>query len=282
MVTNGSTTICLGEPSSGNILTIYNGLFLARDVSIGSYESTGSLIINGGTTILSSNLLVGQVNSEAFLSISGGQIFVTNAPMVLDDGGSCAVSGGELMAQTVVAGVFAAGSLSVNSGTVTVSAGITLGDCSETFAFGTASVSGEQLTVTNSSHNAFIDVQNGQLSISSGTAQVDQLVMTNSCSEFIHTGGTLIVGNVILDPNAFRIVSVTRQSNDVLVSWLMAPGATNALQASNGTINGSYTSNTFTDIFIVTNNTTTATLTNFLDHGAATNKFRYYRARLSL
>ena len=91
-------------------------------------------------------------------------------------------------------------------------------------------------------------------------------------------GGTLLVGNVILDPNAFRIVSATRQSNDVLVSWLMAPGATNALQASNG----SYTSNNFTDIFIVTNNTMTGVLTNYLDLGAATNKSRYYRARLSL
>ena len=105
--------------------------------------------------------------------------------------------------------------------------------------------------------------------------------MTNTCSSLVHTGGTLIVGNVILDPNAFRIVSVTPQSNNVLVSWLMAPGATNALQASNGTTNGSYTSNTFTDIFIVTNNTTTGTLTNFLDLGAATNQSRYYRARLS-
>ncbi len=136
--------------------------------------------------------------------------------------------------------------------------------------------------MTNTAHTAFVDVQDGELTVDGGTLQVDTLVMTNACSSFSHTGGTLIVGSVILDPNAFRIVSVTRQSNNVLVSWLMAPGATNALQASNGTINGSYTTNTFTDIFIVTNNTTTGTLTNFLDLGAATNKSRYYRARLSL
>jgi hypothetical protein len=44
---------------------------------------------------------------------------------------------------------------------------------------------------------------------------------------------------------------------------------------------GGYTNNTFTDIFLVTNNTTTGTLTNYLDIGAATNKpSRYYRARL--
>ena len=157
-----------------------------------------------------------------------------------------------------------------------------MGDCSGN-GVGFLSVSGGQLTVTNSSHDAFIDIQNGQLTLSSGTLQVDKLVMTNTCSSLVHTGGgTLIVGNVILDPNAFRIVSVTPQSNNVLVSWLMAPGATNALQASNGTIDGSYTTNNFTNIFIVTNNTTTGTLTNFLDLGAATNKSRYYRARLSL
>jgi hypothetical protein len=103
-----------------------------------------------------------------------------------------------------------------------------------------------------------------------------------SCGHFIHTGGTLIIGSVIVDPNAFRIVSVAPQGKDLLVTWLMAPGATNALQATSGGTHGSYTTNGFTDIFIVTNNTTTGALTNYLDVGGATNKpSRYYRARLA-
>jgi hypothetical protein len=91
----------------------------------------------------------------------------------------------------------------------------------------------------------------------------------------------LIVGNVVLDPNTFRIVSITPQGNDMLVMWMMGPGATNTLQATNGGPGHGYNTNGFTDIFIVTNNTTVGTLTNYLDIGAATNALaRYYRARL--
>jgi hypothetical protein len=62
----------------------------------------------------------------------------------------------------------------------------------------------------------------------------------------------------------------------------MAPGQTNALQAIAGGTLSSYTTNGFADIFIVTNNTTTGSLTNYLDVGAATNvPSRFYRARLA-
>jgi len=54
------------------------------------------------------------------------------------------------------------------------------------------------------------------------------------------------------------------------------------LQATAGGIDGSYTSNGFTDIFVVTNNITVGAITNYLDIGAATNTpSRFYRARLA-
>jgi hypothetical protein len=144
------------------------------------------------------------------------------------------------------------------------------------------SLNGGQLIVTNAASTGFIDIQNGQLVLSGGILQVDKLVMTNTCSSFLHTGGTLIVGSVILDPNAFAITSIAREGNNLRVTWLMAPGQTNALQVSSGGTHGSYNTNTFTDLFIVTNNTISGALTNYLDIGAATNTpSRYYRARLS-
>jgi len=136
------------------------------------------------------------------------------------------------------------------------------------------------VVVTNASHTAVLDVR-GKMVINDGTVIVDTLVITNPCAIFAHTGGTLIVGSVVLDPNTFRIVSVVRQSNDMLVTWMMGPGATNALQATAGDGSGGYSTNSFTDIFVVTNNSSIGTLTNYLDTGAATNKpARYYRARL--
>jgi hypothetical protein len=62
---------------------------------------------------------------------------------------------------------------------------------------------------------------------------------------------------------------------------MMGPGATNALQAAAGNPSGGYTTNAFTDIFVVTNNSAAGTLTNYLDVGGATNKpARYYRVWL--
>jgi hypothetical protein len=280
VVTNGTTSLGVGEPSGLNSMTVSNGLFLARDVYVGSFMSDDALSISGGTSIFSSNLQIGAVLPGATVSITGGQLFVTNAPIVVEGEAQCGVSGGQLAAKTIQ--LYEAATLTVNGGSVTVSEGITLGDCNNDVTDGYASVDGGQLIVTNAAHTGFIDVRDGQLVLSNGVLQVDKLVMTNTCSQFIHTGGTLIVGSVILDPNAFRITSVAREGNNLRITWLMAPGQTNALQAIAGGTLSSYTTNGFADIFIVTNNTTTGSLTNYLDVGAATNvPSRFYRARLA-
>jgi hypothetical protein len=106
--------------------------------------------------------------------------------------------------------------------------------------------------------------------------------MTNTCSSLIHTGGTLIAGSVVLDPNAFGVTSVDREGNNLRVTWLMGPGQINALQATSVRTSRHHTTNDFTDIFVVMNNTTPGVVTNFLDVGVATNiPPRNYRARLA-
>jgi hypothetical protein len=74
-----------------------------------------------------------------------------------------------------------------------------------------------------------------------------------------------------------RIVSVARQTTDVVMTWTTAGGRINALERSAGS-NGSF-SNNFAAIFTVTN--TVGTITNYLDLSAATNvPSLYYRIRL--
>ena len=51
------------------------------------------------------------------------------------------------------------------------------------------------------------------------------------------------------NPNTFQITAITKQGNNVLVTWQMGAGPTNALQAAPGGSHGSYTTNGFTDIF---------------------------------
>jgi hypothetical protein len=79
--------------------------------------------------------------------------------------------------------------------------------------------------------------------------------------------------------SSFRITSILRAGSDILVSWMMGSGKTNALQWTTGAGNGSYQTNNFADLFIVTN--TIDSTTNYLDGGGATNlPSRYYRIRL--
>ena len=281
VVTNGETRLGLGTPSSGN-MAVSRGLFRARDVYVGANQSTGGLFIDGGISILSSNLQIGVENSDATVSITGGQLVVTNAPIVVDDQGQCIVSGGRLTARTIELGRFAEGTLMVDGGSVTASEGITLGDCSDDLAVGYASVDGGRVTVTNPTGTGFIDVRNGQLILGSGVVHVDKLVMTNTCSSLIHTGGTLIVGSVVLDPEAFGVTSVVQEGDNLRVTWLMGPGQINALQGTSVRTYRHHTTNDFVDIFVVTNNTTPGVVTNYLDVGAATNiPPRLYRARLA-
>ena len=78
--------------------------------------------------------------------------------------------------------------------------------------------------------------------------------------------------------SAFRITSIASTENDVLVTWTMGSGKTNALQATTGDVTGGFTNN-FADLFIATN--TVGTTTNYLDVGAVTNvPARFYRVRL--
>jgi hypothetical protein len=81
------------------------------------------------------------------------------------------------------------------------------------------------------------------------------------------------------DVSVFRITSVGVTGIDVVVTWSMGQGKTNALQSTAGDLNSSYNTNGFADIFTVTNAVTSTT--NCFDIGAATNfPARYYRARV--
>jgi hypothetical protein len=98
------------------------------------------------------------------------------------------------------------------------------------------------------------------------------------------TGFTVLQDYLVgIDPTNsatyFHITSVARTSNNISVTWMMGPGKTNGLQFTAGAGDGSYQTNSFADIFTVTN--TVGSVTNYLDVGGATNQpARFYRVRL--
>lgn len=75
----------------------------------------------------------------------------------------------------------------------------------------------------------------------------------------------------------FRITAISREGNDMRVTWLSAARNTNALEVATGAA-GAFPTN-FASLFIVTN--AVGTSTNYLDPGAITNGSRFYRVRLN-
>ena len=302
IMTNSLITL-VGCDGSGE-LDLLDGTNIFGPMEVGGDSgSQGTLSVAGGVNTLQSGLYVGSsLGATGAVWLTGGQLITTNlATCIASWGyGVATVSNGSWVGSTMLVGVHSSlapitnsdgvavtssqtshGIVIVDGGSMTLYSKMVLGNC-PTGGIGVLNVMGGSLYVTNAAHNAFIDMRSGQMTLAGGTVQVDKLVMTNSCGSFLHTGGTLVVGSVVLDPNSFRIVSVSPQGNDILITWLMAPGITNALQAAAGNSDGSYGTNGFTDIFVVTNNSSIGSLTNYLDIGAATNSpAHYYRARLA-
>ncbi|HUJ72670.1 MAG TPA: hypothetical protein VLZ30_10515, partial [Verrucomicrobiae bacterium] len=165
-------------------------------LAVGTY-GTGSVWIVGGPLTLPSNGLT-QVGAASFFAPGFGQITISNGTwecasvqLVPDamDGPSSAETG--------------MGVLTIAGGMSEVWSNLTVGNAA---CIGTSvvSVTGGALFVTNATHNAVLDIGGGTFTFSSGLVVVDQLVMTNECGRFIHTGGTLVISstNMLADASA--------------------------------------------------------------------------------
>lgn len=282
----------LGQNGDNSSLVISNGGMVAVGESsfIGSAASSSNnnVLVTGSGSVWSNalSLDVGASGGANSVVISNGGQVVDSTGYVGENSGSSnnavrVVDGGVWQNNAVYVGYQGSSNvLEVAGGSVgatNLTVGFSSALCNNLLQLDSGSV-----IVTNAAHTATLEVRHGALILDGGMLQTDTLVMTNSCAFFVHTSGTLIVGSVVLDPNTFRITSITPQGDDLLITWMMGPGATNALQVTSGGADGSYNTNGFSDIFIVTNNTTVGTVTNYLDIGAATNlPARYYRARLA-
>ncbi len=295
-VLGGYTIVGLAAPSNAVVVTGPGSVFSNSAFSGGSLIiSNGAQVVSGRGTV-SSALVTGagsvwNISTELSFPYYAGLV-ISNGGLVVDGStimGSGDVTDSNNTVRVVNGGTWQSGVLYVGDGGSSNSVVISGGSVSaanlvvgfaSTLCNNVLELDSGSVTVTNGG-TGVLEVRYGELILSGGVLQADTLVITNPCAQFVHTGGTLIVSNVVLDPNTFRIVSVARQSSDMLVTWMMGPGATNTLQATAGDGSGGYSTNGFKDIFIVTNNTTVGTVTNFFDIGAATNKpARYYRARL--
>ncbi len=317
----GRGQMVLGDLSVGNqLITSNGGAIYSSSIIFGNNtsSSSNSAIVTGAGSVWNlgpiggGSLEVGNGGQHSQLTIADGgavhvthgyigfagkndMVTVTGAGAVWDDmfdlyignngkTNTLTIGAGGTVTATNLYVSYLAGSvgnqIDVEGGTMLVVSNATIGnaDCTSS---GTITIDTGELIVTNAAHNAVLEVLSGALTLNGGTTVVDRLVITNACARFIHAGGTLIVGSYVFDTNKFRSTAVVPSSNDVLLTWMMGPGATNALQAAPGNPSGGFTTDAFIDIFVVTNNSAAGTVTNYLDVGAGTNKpARYYRVRL--
>ncbi len=192
-------------------MIVSNGVWQGVDTTVdaggtinGVPAGCGTLTIAGGSVLMSDGISLSfQGSTTGTVWMTGGQLAIgSEASIGVIGVGRMIVSNGTWQTQFVMLGSFAGaeGDLTVVGGTNIANTKLTIGtaNCSAT---GTLTVVGGTLFVTNDSGNAVLDVESGTFTLSSGTVVVDQFVMTNACAHFVRTGGTLIYGSALLNPN---------------------------------------------------------------------------------
>jgi hypothetical protein len=257
-----SSFLYLGNQGMGQ-MTVSNGNPLMNDMFVGAAAGgQGTLTLAGGSSSMYSSLTLGAADCSATgtVIVAGGNLFVTNA------------------AHSAVLEV-QSGTFILNSGVVDVDIFVMTNPCAHFIRTGG--------TLSYTSAILLSSRDDDGDGIPNGYEQAHDLDPLNAVDANLDPDGDgmsnlqeYLAGTDPQDStSSFRITSEVKTGNNVRVTWMTGVGKTNALQWTAGTGNGSYATNTFANLFIVTN--TTGTTTNYLDVGGATNRpARFYRVRL--
>ena len=261
--------------NTGNVVTIAGGsLLLTATLDV----RDGMLTINGGT--VNTGSLVASNAASSVIQFNGGALnvagsFVTNGQTLFVGDGSSAAT------YHLVGGVhFFASSLRVRTNALLTGCGTIIGNVTIDPGGTVLANCGGALTFTGIvTNNGIMHAEDGSVLESYGTVVNNGIIdimdgATNFHSTFLNNG-------TVVDASYFHMVSATRQTNDINLTWTTVGGRSYIVQTNAPQANGSYTTN-FTDlsIAVVFPGTSLGTI-NFLDIGGATNTpARYYRVRL--
>jgi T5SS/PEP-CTERM-associated repeat protein len=313
-VWNNLTTLYVGYGGSSNLLAITDGSVLASNLFI-SYSDpdygvalTNLVRVDGGSLVVTNaagngSLVVGRAGGEAEFILNGGTVMVdalvaTNGAnsVVTFNGGllksrctavtndaAFAVGNGVSTAEfhllggvhsfanglRIRANALLSGCGTINGSVLVDAGGIVLADCGGTLTFTGILTNNDTMRAVNGSVLEFCGpvVNNGIIDIMDGT--------TNFHSSFINNG-------TVVDASYFIVVGITRQADDINITWTTVGGGSYVVQVTAGAADGSYTNN-FTDLSpAIAIPSSGLGTTNYLDVGGATNMpARYYRIRLS-
>jgi hypothetical protein len=250
-----TSSITVGEAGKGRV-TVSNGTVQARTMILGNQAgAAGTLTAAGGVSSVFSNVLLGNFACTAtgIVNIVGGELDVTNAA------GNAVIE-------------VRSGSVILNSGTLMVDKFVMTNSCASFVHTGGTLIYSNAVLISSRDDDGD-GIPNAldpfPLEASNAGADSDGDGLTD-LQEYL--AGT----NPTNSASFFGITAITKESNDIRVTWMTGPGKTNALESTAG-VAGSFTNN----YSVLTNIVTTGSVTNYLDLGAATNvPSFYYRVRL--
>jgi T5SS/PEP-CTERM-associated repeat protein len=330
-----------GGYGAGNSLVISNGGWVSDDMGVIGYDTNSfynQVVVTGAGSVWSNTtaVFVGYYGPSNSLVISNGGLvadgwgLIGEADSTSSDNTVWVGPGGVWRNQQLVVGDLGSeNTLFVEGGSVFVTTNMVVG-FNSFYCDNLVQLDSGQITVTNQTHDAVLEVYDGTFVLNGGTLRVDTLIVTNDCAQFLHVGGTLIYRSLQLNPNqsavgdgipnlwkqqygfdpldpnvagadpdhdgannlqeylagtnptnaasVFHFISAAKTNMDVRVTWSTVGGHNYVLQT-----NGNLGAGAFADFGpVISVGGTNEGMTNYLDHGAATNhSSRFYRVRLA-
>ncbi len=194
-VWSNAFTLFIGFGGRSNALAVSNGGQVISKAGTG-----GGILITGTNSVWNTGTLM----------LGGSGMVISNGALMIDDIAYVSYNASACTARVANAASWrnnnlfvgyqgSANSVLVGGGSVSATnlvVGFAAPTCDNLLQLDSGSV-----IVTDATHNATLEVGFGAFIMNAGTLQVDTLVITNPCARFYHNGGTLIIGNLVLDPN---------------------------------------------------------------------------------
>ncbi len=257
-------------------MTISNGTYLAKTVIVvardelndypANESGNGTLTVAGGTSVISSNLTIGNRFCTGFgvVKVAGGALFVTNAThsAVIDVRG---------------------GTLRLNSGTLTVDKLVMTNYCAHFIR------TGGTLSITATNLNPAFDADGDGLpndwELQNGFDPFDETTgVQDADGDGLDNYVEYLAGTDPRNPaDPFRVTGISRESNNIRVTWefLTPPGNPydHCVVEGSKVITGTW--NNVSGTMTLPSGFFDIVTTNYLDVGGATNfPSRFYRVRL--
>ncbi len=195
------------DTTNNTITVVGNGSLWQSSSGVRIDGSGNQLTVADGGAVVAASVFMFNVwpNPGNAVQVLGGSLIVLNGSMTIPQAGigTLTISNGIVQAENIILANFqngTEGTLTMASGSLLVQSGMVVGygGCSAT---GTVVITGGTGAVTNAAHSAVLEVRSGTLTQTGGTLLIDTLVITNACGRFVHSGGVLSVGTLILDPS---------------------------------------------------------------------------------